>query len=429
MASCSSFEPAELLSLEPLLAPTVASVPAALQGHGLTPFVQADFDRPSLGQVDARFAVRLQGQNTVDVGPAEWVSSEMLRFTVPGGLVPGSYSVHVRTPRGEDLRAPAPIEVADDVKPDGGRVEGAWGLAMAATDGGVDWLTAAAFGEGQVWLAGRDTVKLIDGASVNDGSIDCVGAWSASWADAVTGTVYLGGIGNSGGRLATHETNAAGCQNARRAGAAVVGLWGERDERGQLTLFGQTAAGAVLRWRPGATANDYDERGEAPPGQGLEVRAFAAASSQTFFAAGLDTKPRRLPKAWRRDGFEGDRIDLHVERVDGVGTRGLNALSPVNEQLFYTGGEDGLVLEWESGQWRMLPTLGQAEVRALKAFGKNRLWAATSSGEVWRWNGLAWSQRIRVPGITFNALAGVYELDLWAAGAGGAVAHYPQPLP
>ncbi len=296
---------------------------------------------------------------------------------------------------------------------------------LVANTGTQAWNQAWAWARGSVWISGSNALRVRRGTGA---FIDVLGGCATPqndvWADPATGDAMTAGLQGSGARLAGHLLVAADCGAARSASTRVHGLTGF-PRAGDVDFYGVMRTPALVTWtQTGALTNEY--------GSGLantfKVENLHGAVPQALFAVGDDeaVTPARM-KAWRIDGPTHAWADLHAEAVAGLPSGRLRAVWALSAGLAYLVGDAGTALEWRDGAWRLLPKPTAANLVAVRAFGLGRVYVADDVGFVHLWNGKAWLPLLdNGRGAAWGDLTGAFEDDLWAVGAQGLVAHWPE---
>lgn len=301
----------------------------------------------------------------------------------------------------DPLSQPDAIEVCNGLDDD---CDGAIDDGTCVTDGGWkvrtdtagdDWVAAANYGRGRVWLLG--TQKLLvrsGGGAFSDVGNGCAVTLTCAWADVTTGLAYFG----SAGAVQTHATISTSCNPALPVTGTVAGLQGLGTR-----IYGATRDGALLE----GNAQGFTQRA----GVSGAVSAVHGTTGNALFAVG--------DRVWRLAVDGGAPVD---EQVDAG--QALTAVWVVDESLAYAVGAQGALLERSRGVWRSLPP-ADAGLSAVRAFSAGRVYVTTVDGRVLRFDGTAWQQLYRHPtAIGFNALTGTAEDDLWAVGRQGLVVHW-----
>ena len=442
--------------------------------------ITGDLDHPSESVFALGLEVRLTGPQVVVLTDAVRVSASEVAATVPPRLLLGHYTVEVTTARGTARLVDA-LEVADCFDdcatgcfswPD--RDHDGWGAADAgaavcpddagswisragdcldgdpltnpdgveicngiddncngAIDEGVcpadagwklradtgnpsyDWQTASDFGRGRLWIAGKNHVEVRAdaGAFVEVGS-GCTSRPLASWANPSTGFVYLGGQG----QLSTQALGAGSCGATQSFNGDVVGLQGFLRADGGLEVYGALDDGDLLELQ---SNGQFSVRIVPANFSVNDVQGF---STSALFAVGRSSNGR--PAVWRMPTDGGGYLDEGVEGL-ALPNQTLNAVWAVDETLAYAVGSLGALVERGGAGWVARPG-ASTELTAVRAFGRGRVYAASSDGRVLRFDGTQWQQLYRSsPGTALRDIAGTAEDDLWVVGDNGVVLHWP----
>lgn len=280
------------------------------------------------------------------------------------------------------------------------------------------WRTVAPFGAGKVWIAGNDDVWVrADGGFFENVSGSCPDNIRSAWADG-DGAAIIGGGNPTRGRLTTHQAGASSCTNTRMLTDPIVGIFGAMVDGGTL-IRGVLRNGRVFEWRPPGQPFEL----EAPLPPGTELERAAVGGDGTLMAVGGDGASMRAFRwtgsAWSEERLS--RLGLPAGRLLGVDVLSQSRALAVGEQ--------GVVLEKIGRGWRQLPAPTPGAVTAVRAFNQARVYVTTSAGLVRRWNGRTWETRavaLADGGVSLNAIDGLTESELWAAGTRGWVVHWPE---
>ena len=139
-----------LRSVEPAVFDALLGGPVELVGEGFFPAGALDFDQPTQSGLSAATSAELElaGQFVALTG-VSWVDSTRIAGTVPPGLTPGSWTVHLVSPRGDQLVLSDALRVQARL-PDGGWPDaGDDGGADAGDDAGFDAGDDAGFDAGE----------------------------------------------------------------------------------------------------------------------------------------------------------------------------------------------------------------------------------------------------------------------------------------
>lgn len=476
LAACSTpFPPPRLTSVEPARVSTFLATPISIRGEAIEYAVNADLDSPARSTFALDLHVRLIGPETVELVQAARVSSKEVTANVPATLRLGRYTVEVSTARGvarlvdaleisscfldcegtsdggcfswvdadkdsygaqgsgaavcaddagvrvgrggdcrdfDPLARPDAFEVCNGLDDDCDGVvddgtcagDAGWKVRTDTGGDGEDWETATNSGRGRVWLAEKQRVYLRAGSGAFTEVPGCSNKVTASWASP-SGVAYFGGTGVAFSALP------GGCSSALNVSGTVAGLQGFGGR-----IFGALTNGTLGEWVPGA----FVER--AGLGGGAAVRDVQGASPASLFAVG---SANNRPKVWRLATDGGTFVDENVQSL-AVPDQTLTAIWAVDDALAYAVGSQGALLERDDSGWRVLPA-ADGGLSAVRAFGRGRVYAATTDGRVLRFDGVRWETRYRHPGGgAFTDITASAEDDLWVVGYDGLVVHFPE---
>jgi hypothetical protein len=291
----------------------------------------------------------------------------------------------------------------------------------------VEWRAVAPYGDNRGWLAATDLVVHVSRDSVVPVT-NCPGTWQAAWV-AIDGRVFLG---SGAGRLATVLPSVLNnCEEVAGPGSSGInGLVGFENGN-TVRLFAVDSQGRVIRWvyEEGAPSQATPELVTQVTGN---LRAIHGVNPETLLAVGSETvNSVERPAAWSAPA---SGSTWSKESLGSTGTTGpLRAVRVLTPKLAYAAGDGGLFLERSGTTWTAKPLItvggiGPVDIRAMVAFGRTAIYAATSgTRDVRFFNGMEWTS-ISVPPRILNALGASGPRDLWGAGGGGTLVRWqPQP--
>jgi hypothetical protein len=478
LAGCSTAPPPpRLSSVTPSRVSAFLASDLVIRGEGIDYAVTADLDRPAESTFTLELHVRLVGPETVELLPAERVSTTEVTARVPASLKLGKYTVEVSTARGvgklinglevtncfldcerppddggcftwpdsdgdgygklgaggaiclddagtrvakggdcrdrDPATHPDAFETCNALDDDcDGRVDdgaclpdAGWKLRSDTGSFGNDWQTAANYGRGNVWLAEKQRVVLRPGSgSFSEVSPGCGDKLVCAWADPA-GVAYLGGEGV----LRVHALGSPPCGKSEPVNGTVAGLQGFGTR-----VFGATTDGQLLDYAAGMVSQ---RTGFGPDASVSDVQGSSEAS---LFAVG---NVGGRPMVWRMT-TDGGAVADEGTALLGVPDQNLSAVWAVDDRLAYAVGAQGALLERTDGGWHAL-TAADGGLRAVRAFGFGRVYAATADGRVLRFNGERWELLYRHPlPIELTDITASAEDDLWVVGHDGVVLHW-----
>src|SRR5215217_654879 len=301
------------------------------------------------------------------------------------------------------------------------------------TVGGGVWLSASSWIRGGVWVGGdgnRRARLLPSGTNftvITDGSCsDGSTRWRSVWADPNDGRAWLG---TEGGKKAHQSTSAAGCTEGDDDDLFIHGLVGLRTNN-ILTLYGASDSsaaneGAAFRWDGGgavtynASANDlgfvYDIHGTSPNRLLLVGSSTGSPSSS------------RTPRVYRFNPGNNEWVSENAEN-NTSGARALRGVWVVNDQVAFAVGDSGTVLrKLGDNAWVKQDFPSTHNLKSVIAFGSGSAYATCADGDIYRFNGTAWTEIHSISGSTpdLNDITGTGPDDLWVVGEGGRILRWP----
>ncbi|MBL8922394.1 MAG: putative metal-binding motif-containing protein [Myxococcaceae bacterium] len=278
-----------------------------------------------------------------------------------------------------------------------------------------DWVSVAAYAGG-AWLVGGDDLFLRTGTGMfAAASGGCPRSLTAAWASA-SGELFLGGEGEDEGEVAQRLPSGSACRAGATVDEPVIALVGF--EAGG--LVGLMDDGVTFSWSP----PQRPERGSLVSPL-AKLRDLHGSSPTDLYAVG-STNAGRTMRVYRYDASRRRWAREYLSRLS-LPSGALRSVWVLGRTSVFAVGDDGVVIEKTAAGWRRLPSPGQVDLTAVRAFNPSRVYVTTADGRVLRWNGRAWQALFRAPsGGAFSDLGGVSENELWAVGANGLVAHWPE---
>lgn len=308
-----------------------------------------------------------------------------------------------------------------------------------------DWRSITTWTAGGVWAVGDNNRRATltppgttfqvsnsaaSGCGSTSGAASTWTAWNTVWADpADNGRAYFA---SSGGRLARQDTGSANCsQVANTGGLAVFGLVGIPNG-GNVDFYGVSGSttpgeGAAFFWNGASTvtfnpgANDLT----------YVIDVHGRTRDMVFAVGGYDETTPALtrPNIYR---LNPSTTSTWIEQTLPT-TPGLNQLKAVwvvSNTVAYAVGNSGTVLRWNGTAWSTLPAPSATDfLSSVIAFDAHSVYVTSNNngvGRVLRYNGRAWEELHSAQGIRFNDITGTSPEDLWVAGNGGRIYHWPQ---
>jgi hypothetical protein len=350
---------------------------------------------------------------------------------VCGAVPPGLVLQGSDCDDGDSFTFPAARELCDvkdndcDGLPEDAGVCPAGGPAWVSSTVGASnrsWRSVSLWGDGGVWVVGTDdrrAVKLPSLASFSSITTGCTGSWRAVWAHPVTGLAYYGG---SAGELAIQEATAGACvRPATVSGMEITGLTflpgpSGPDFHGVGGENPATTFGKTFTWDGGAQVRQGTT-------QVAPLNDVHGLSREVLFAVGGYSDSPRL---YRLDAGTGEWQTEGVQSTTTV-TAQLEAVWVVNDRLAYAVGGEGAVLRWDGSRWTSIPgPSGSERLMSVVAFGRNSVYVATSSGNIYRYNGATWQLQASFAGDILYDIAATSPEDIWVVGDSGRIIHWPK---
>lgn len=291
------------------------------------------------------------------------------------------------------------------------------------------WNAISLYGDGGVWVVGNINGRARkrpqeSGFSVFEGT--CNGNWYSVWADPITGRAYIGG---DGGKVATQGETEANCAVNNKSSGTIYGLMGFRAQDGSVDIVGVGAnsnnnGGVSIQWDGGDKPHNITTGTIADP-----LRSMSGPSPDLLFAAGrhdANSPPDPQPRVYRFNAATGWQ-DMGVPTWNRDGLNDVWVVDPeyTHSELVYAAGQNGLVLKWDGTTWSELPRLGTSEITGILAFGTSSVYAVTNTGDIHRYNGQAWTL-LHSAGGSLHDINGRNPGDIWVAGSGGRILHWPR---
>ncbi len=288
-----------------------------------------------------------------------------------------------------------------------------------------DFVAAASFGEGSLWVIGGAQAFVRDaGEAFVSVSMSCPPNLQSVWAEPGTGLAELSGGNNGVGRLTTNSPGSTGCGPLRLVRDPMVGLVAFPSGDGGYDYVGALRDGRVLRWSRGETP--VDPMTSLPVGTVL--RAMHAASPTEVYAVGSNTLSMPPSMKAFRLAEDGGWQDEGVDGIPGVPSGALEAVWVLPGGVVAAVGEGGALFERTARGWLLLSSETSATLTGVQLFGPARIYVTQADGLVrrfvqGRWEVLHDNGR-QVP---YRDLTASSEEDLWAVGDDGVIAQGPLP--
>lgn len=310
-----------------------------------------------------------------------------------------------------------------DGTPDPGCGDAGWTNDVSLRDAGNDFIAAASFERGALWVASSTHLFLRAGdAGFVDRSDNCPTDLTAMWAMG-TGELELWGARTGGGVLARSLPSGTGCRERRDVGGPLVAIVGFPGV-GTNDYVGVRENGDVWRWRPGeppliSPTNLSDD---------VSFRALHGQSRTQLIAVGsLDVNGSPRARAWLLGADGGWQEERPLGSSNSSWARvALTSVWSLSATQAVAVGENGTVLVRGSGGWRGVWSETFEDLTAVRAFSTTRYYVTSSDGRVRQRSGWNWETVFRAsPTVPLRALTGTAEDDLWAVGDDGTIGRGP----
>ena len=301
------------------------------------------------------------------------------------------------------------------------------------------WQSISTWTPGGVWAVGQNNHRAVltpsgtafnvltsAGGSCGSGTT----SWYTVWADPQNGRAYFG---SAGGRLARQDPADMNCTQLTTLGndLPVRGLVGYQDG-GSLTFAGASGSttpeqGAAFFW---------DGNNTVTFNLPANILAFTndihgRTRSSLFAVGGYDgTTPNRLvsPRIYR---YNPNNTLWESQLAGNTPGDQLKGVWVVNDRVAFAVGNAGTVFRWNGTQWsRLAFPHGDAYLSSVIAFGASSVYVTgntlTNRGRVYRYDGQTWEIVHEAEGIRFIDITGTSPADLWVAGDGGRIYHWPR---
>jgi hypothetical protein len=307
----------------------------------------------------------------------------------------------------------------------------AWASSTVGT--AVSWLTASAYGVGQVWIAGTAAASnAYLKAAPDAGFVSLGGAcasltpnpqphsyWGSSWA-APWGSVYVGGDGNLGGSLTGGAVAKidpdGGCSLVLTTLSPVSGVFGFPLDDGGVDLYA-TAGPTVVH---NSTLNVTTVTGNPTltdiHGMGSTLAAVGGSSTNVGHVYLLDG---------------GTWVDQTLPTLPGANTT-LNGVWVAAPDRIYAVGNGGTFLRFNGTSWTVGPSPGAGvNMNQVLAFGTSDVYVASADKTVRRFSadGGTWTTLTTIAGggQSANDITGASPDDLWVPAQSQVVLHWHEP--
>jgi hypothetical protein len=280
-----------------------------------------------------------------------------------------------------------------------------------------DWQSVSLYADGGVWAVGMNSARALktpQSATFSLQTSGCIGTWNASWADPVSGKLYLGG---EAGKLANQDPSSGSCAvNLTGTHENTQGLFGfHADSIHGLGANPAGSAGYLFIWDgasttpvPGSVPDPlYDVHGLSP-NLLFAVGGPSAANGARIYRHDPSTF------AWNLDNT-----------VPTASTSRLAGIWVVHSKLAYAVGNN-TVLKWDGTAWTKVPNTPNANFTSVLAFGTSSIYITATDGRIYRYNGQGWSFAATAGSKELYDIAGTSPEDLWVVGQDGRIFHWPK---